>query len=339
MYSLIRVWIGLKLARMLIQRQGRRQHDERDRQPVRAELVLDAEDRDPVERHAELEAGAVRQEGDEQDQRDDPGRPARSRARSPARTAPAGSPRRSAPSSGRKVTIDRIGTSADVDHRGDQQQVRAGHHDQPDRDAEGVVLDPAGLDAAEPAAGRDRGAADRVDRPVDDLAVEPPQARRDLAADDDEQQVVEVVEPPLVERRAIQERRPGPLSSRTRSGRAGDRSGRRCRRRRAARRSRCRRRPTVTLARISTPSMPNSAKARLLVAERIDSPPRRPARASGEIRLSPSGSPRNMPRKTDGMASRISGIVMTGGDSWILSQISFGPRNSPQKVRPMSRNM
>ena len=30
---------------------------------------------------------------------------------------------------------------------------------------------------------------------------------------------------------------------------------------------------------------------------------------------------------------------MTGGDSWILSQISFGPRNVPQNVRPISRNM
>ena len=32
-------------------------------------------------------------------------------------------------------------------------------------------------------------------------------------------------------------------------------------------------------------------------------------------------------------------MVMTGGDSWILSQTSFGPRNVPQKVMPMSRNM
>ena len=46
-----------------------------------------------------------------------------------------------------------------------------------------------------------------------------------------------------------------------------------------------------------------------------------------------------MPRKTDGIASRMSGIVITGGDSWILSQISFGPRKEPQKVRPINRNM
>ncbi len=46
-----------------------------------------------------------------------------------------------------------------------------------------------------------------------------------------------------------------------------------------------------------------------------------------------------MPSRTDGIASRISGIVMTAGDSWILSQTAFGPRNAPQNVRPMSRNM
>ena len=46
-----------------------------------------------------------------------------------------------------------------------------------------------------------------------------------------------------------------------------------------------------------------------------------------------------MPRKIDGIASRISGTVITGADSWILSQTSFGPRNAPQNVRPISRNM
>ena len=57
------------------------------------------------------------------------------------------------------------------------------------------------------------------------------------------------------------------------------------------------------------------------------------------IMLSPNGRPSSRPRKTDGMASRISGIVMILGDSWILSHSSLGPRKSPQKVRPMSRNM
>ena len=39
------------------------------------------------------------------------------------------------------------------------------------------------------------------------VAVEPPQGRGDPPADADEQQVVELVEPPLVERRAVQEPR------------------------------------------------------------------------------------------------------------------------------------
>src|SRR5436190_20812662 len=68
-----------------------------------------------------------------------------------------------------------------------QEQVRAGHDDQPDGDAEGVVLDAAGLDLAQSATGVDGAGADGVYRPVDDLAVEPPDGRRELAADDHEQ--------------------------------------------------------------------------------------------------------------------------------------------------------
>ena len=55
--------------------------------------------------------------------------------------------------------------------------------------------------------------------------------------------------------------------------------------------------------------------------------------------LLPNGRPRAMPSPIDGIASRISGTVMTQGDSWILSQMAFGPRNSPQNVRPIKRNM
>jgi hypothetical protein len=70
MYSLIRVWIGLKLARIEIH----------DRVVVRTtsattarrpELVLDAEDRDPVDGLDELEA-RPRQVADEQEEREDP---------------------------------------------------------------------------------------------------------------------------------------------------------------------------------------------------------------------------------------------------------------------------
>jgi len=77
MYSLIRVWIGLKLARMLIQlrvvpgldrleagedadpAQGRGQDDQRQRQPIDAELVLDPEERDPADLLDELEEAAA----------------------------------------------------------------------------------------------------------------------------------------------------------------------------------------------------------------------------------------------------------------------------------------
>ena len=116
MYSLIRVWIGLKLARIADPRQGRRQDDQRDRQPVGAELVLDAEDRDPVDGLDELEADPAGQVADEQEQRDDPGhererRAPRGRADDAGRMATA-----SAPMSGRKMMIDRIGIAVDV-HR------------------------------------------------------------------------------------------------------------------------------------------------------------------------------------------------------------------------------
>ena len=57
------------------------------------------------------------------------------------------------------------------------------------------------------------------------------------------------------------------------------------------------------------------------------------------MRLSPMGQPRKMPSTAEAIASRTSGTTMTAGDSWTLSQISFGPRNEPQNVMPISRNM
>ncbi len=94
-----------------------------------------------------------------------------------------------------------------------------------------------------------------------------------------------------------------------------------------------------TLIRISTPSIPNRVYAGSGPRLRMSSPSSKTGSSHWVMRLSPSGSPRYIPRKTDGIASRISGTVMTGADSWILSQISFGPRKVPQKVRPISRNM
>ena len=69
---------------------------------------------------------------------------------------------------------------------------------------------------------------------------------------------------------------------------------------------------------------------------------RRPWLSGAKPSSGPSGGPgsdRTMPRKIDGIASSQSGTVMTGGDSWMWSQIAFGPRKSPQNVSPMSRNM
>ena len=43
--------------------------------------------------------------------------------------------------------------------------------------------------------------------------------------------------------------------------------------------------------------------------------------------------------KIDGIASRTSGPVIDGGDSWIFGSISGSTWLGPQKVMPMSRNM
>ena len=75
----------------------------------------------------------------------------------------------------------RIGRSARPHGRpptGRDDEVRAGHDDQPDRDAQRVVLDAPGLDAAQAARRRRRvSVPDAVDRAVDDVRVEPPQRR------------------------------------------------------------------------------------------------------------------------------------------------------------------
>ena len=60
MYSLTRTWIGAKLARMLIHVSVVVRSDEGQRQAVDAELVLDPEERDPVELLDELEALGAR---------------------------------------------------------------------------------------------------------------------------------------------------------------------------------------------------------------------------------------------------------------------------------------
>ena len=146
--------------------------------------------------------------------------------------------RTSAPARGVKVIRLRIGRR----HRlapptGRDQEVADGHRDQPEGDAEGVVLDAPRLDAAEPQAGPASDGADAVDRAVDDHPVEPPDGAGEPAAPVHEEQVVEVVEPPLGRRAAVQEGQaaPGadfadPIGPRLRCAAPGPA----CRRRRAA---------------------------------------------------------------------------------------------------------
>ena len=158
MYSLIRVWIGSKLARMQIQRQGRRQHDER--QPTGRRRRACTGCRRPGSSRPSRRTGSPasrRQEADEQEQRDDPRQRARTPSADRARaSAPAGCATTIAPTSGRNVMSVRIGRRRCPSSAARQHEVRAGHHDQPDGDAQRVVLDAAGLDPAQAAARRRR---------------------------------------------------------------------------------------------------------------------------------------------------------------------------------------
>ena len=248
---------------------------------------------------AELEARVVRHVADEQQQRDDPGHQ-RERERRRPRVQRDGRIATTMRAEQRQERDDRRGSADGEVHR---QFPASSRYEpaitmQPDRDAERVVLDPAGLDAAEPAA-RTRSST----RPTP-LTVPSTTSRsnhhsavREPAADDDEQQVVELVEPPLVERRAVQEREPGrALISRTALGPGRQIAGRRGRRRTAARRSRCRP-PRRRRSRGSARRRCRTAGTRAsVVAEQS----RRLAAKTGsshcEIRLAPSGSPRTMPR-------------------------------------------
>ena len=75
----------------------------------------------------------------------------------------------------------------------------------PMRDAQRVVLDAAGLDAPEAAASSAVAAPIPLTVPSTTTRSNHQNAGRDAPADADEQQVVQVVEPPLVERRAVEE--------------------------------------------------------------------------------------------------------------------------------------
>ena len=179
MYSFTRSLIGPKLARMLIQVSVRGQHDQGDRRPSTPSLYWMPKTGIQSSGLGELEARVARQVS----------RPAaaarrpRSRARcqgergSAPRARAAGTRRRARPTSGRNVTSERIGRLArSMLSARASEEVRAGHHEQAEGDAQRVVLDAPGLDLAELAPRGRRAAADAVDRAVDDRAVEPPQA-------------------------------------------------------------------------------------------------------------------------------------------------------------------
>ena len=125
----------------------------------------------------------ARQVAEEQEERDDPGHEREAERDRPGGTR--GQDRDDDRADERQERDDGQDRHAGEVHRQRhrQHEVRAGHDDQADRDAERVVLDAAGLDPAQAAPGRDRAAADGVDGAVDDLAVEPPHRRRDAAAD------------------------------------------------------------------------------------------------------------------------------------------------------------
>src|SRR4051812_26472946 len=86
----------------------------------------------------------------------------------------------SAPTSGVNVTTEMSGRSArfiasGARSSGGQDEERAGHDDQPERDPQRIVLDASGLDAAQARARADRRRCDVVDRVIDDPPIEPPE--------------------------------------------------------------------------------------------------------------------------------------------------------------------
>ena len=268
MYSLTRFWIGLKRGEDADPGQRRREHHEDERQAVDADAGTGCRTAGSSRRvSTNWKPGRAGREGDEQARARRPRRRARRRAptqRDGVRPARRARGRRAiAPSSGRKVTSDDEREVRETGHRGcrHDHEERAGHDQQADRDAQGVVLDAARLDPAQPAAGvpgRARRRRSRCRRRSSRsnhhraAATRPPMP--------DEQQVVEVVEPPLVERGAVQER-VTPVGGRDPldHGRGRPPVRKKPNRTRCRRRGRCA--AAATLTRISAPSMPASWNA------------------------------------------------------------------------------
>ena len=112
MYSFTRSWIGPKLARMLIQRQGRRQDDQGQRDAVDAELVLDAEGGTQSALLDELEAASAPMRSKPTRSRSETTQASERRGEGQRRGRQAARGRKaitSAPTSGTKVTSDRSG--------------------------------------------------------------------------------------------------------------------------------------------------------------------------------------------------------------------------------------
>ena len=154
MYSLIRVWIGVKLARMLIQVRVVVRTTSGSDSPSTPSLYWMPKIGIQLELLDELEdAAAIGVEKPATRRSETTHGEERGRERDGPRVQRAGSERRStsAPTSGRKVTTERIGRPS-IAYRPSDHEVRADHHDQAERDAQRVVLDATGLDPGEPAA-------------------------------------------------------------------------------------------------------------------------------------------------------------------------------------------
>ena len=207
MYSLTRFWMGLNDARMLIQVSVVVSTTRTIESPSTPTVYWMPNIGIQSTRSTNWKPGGPRDEARQHAQRDDPGGQREAQRRVARDVGPAArrhgdhDARRA---SGRNVTSGARGRSSRLAH---DHQERARHHEQPDRDAQRVVLDATGLDPPQPAARAAGQQADAVDGAVDDRPVEPPQGGGDAPADPDEQQVVELVEPPLVERGPVEEPR------------------------------------------------------------------------------------------------------------------------------------
>ena len=149
-----------------------------------------------------------RHEHDRDDERDERGEraPAQRMARS---RSPGTKASTTAPTSGAKMSSERMSRSRqDVDPSARQPDEERDHGDEAQRDAQRVVLDAAGLDAPD-AVTRAPGSPCAMPLTMPSMTRTSNHMTRvgDGPAEAEEDEVVEVVEPPLVERRACTAKR------------------------------------------------------------------------------------------------------------------------------------